>query len=172
MKVCFAYIKVDCKFRKTTQLYSNKTIMKNTLLLLLFIASSNLFAQNFDKLKLAENEIPNDYKLTEESKCISIQACTFYKNPGMYSALIGKIKSKEIQNFENKRDSGSIMYFEFEKDFEMQGFIEGLLWGGKKPTKEHPEEFFSWKNILIIWSFSQNSDLKKISKEKIELEFK
>lgn len=146
--------------------------MKKTFLLLLFIASTNLFAQNFDKLKLTVNEIPNDYKLTEESKCISIQVCTFYKNPEIYSALIGKIKSKEIQNFGNKKDSGSIMYFEFEKDFVMQGFLEGLLWGGKKSTKEHPEEFFAWKNILIIWSLSQNSDLKKISKEKIELELK
>lgn len=142
--------------------------MKNILLIFLFTTSSNLFAQNFDKLKLTENEILNDYKLTEESKCISIQACTFYENPGMYSGLIGKIKSKEIQNFENKKDSGSIMYFEFEKDFVMKGFLEGLLWGGKKPTKEHPEEFFVWKNILIIWSFSQNNELKKISKDKIE----
>jgi hypothetical protein len=58
--------------------------MKNTFLLLLFIATSTLFAQNFDNLKLVENEIFIDYKLTEESKCISIQACTFYKNPGMY----------------------------------------------------------------------------------------
>jgi hypothetical protein len=146
--------------------------MKNTILLLLFIATSTLFAQNFDNLKLVENEIFNDYKLTEESKCISIQACTFYKNPGMYSALIGKVKSKEIQNFENKKDSGSIMYFEFEKDFGMQGFLQGLLWGGKKSSEEHPEEFFVWKNILVIWSFSQNSELKKISKEKIELALK
>lgn len=143
--------------------------MKNTfLLLLLFIASTNLVAQNLDKLKLTENEVPTGYKLTDESKCISIQACTFYKNPGMYSALIGKVKNKEIQNFDNKIDSGSIMYFEFEKDFEMQTFLEGLLWGRKKATKEHPEEFFSFKNILIIWSFSQNSDLKKMSKSKIE----
>jgi hypothetical protein len=146
--------------------------MKKIFLLLLFITSSTLFAQNFDKLMLTENEIPNEYKLTKESKCISIQACTFYENPGMYSVLIGNVKSKEIQNFENKKDSGSIMYFEFEKDFEMQGFLEGLLWGGKKSTKEHPEEFFVWKNILIIWSFSQNSELKKISKEKIGLALK
>ncbi len=146
--------------------------MKNILLILFFTTSSNLFAQNFDKLKLAENEILEGYKLVEESKCISIQACTFYKNPEIYSGLIGKIKNKEIQNFENKKDSGSIMYFEFEKDFEMKGFLEGLLWGGKKPTKEHPEEFFIWKNILIIWSFSQNSELKKASKGKIELALK
>lgn len=146
--------------------------MKNILFILLITLSSNLFAQNFEKLKLTENEIPNGYKLTKESKCISIQACTFYESPGMYSGLIGKVKSKEIQNFENKKDSGSIMYFEFEKDFEMKGFLEGLLWGGKKSTKEHPEEIFVWKNILIIWSFSQNSELKKISKEKIELELK
>lgn len=146
--------------------------MKNKLLLLLFITSSNLFAQNFDKLKLAENEIPNNYKLTEESKCISIQACTFYTNPGMYSALIGKVKSKEIQNFEGKKDSGSIMYFEFEKDFEMQGFLEGLLWGEKKSSKEHPEEIFVKDKILIIYSFPLESNLVKVSKKKVETELK
>lgn len=142
--------------------------MKNTFLAFCLIFASTLLAQNFDALRLADTEIPNGYQLTDDSKCISIQACTFFKNPGMYSALIGKIKSKDIQNFEHKNDSGSIMYFEFENDFEQQGFLEGLLWGGKKPTKEHPEEFFTYKNTLIIWSFSANSALKKISKSKIE----
>ncbi|OXB15974.1 hypothetical protein [Flavobacterium reichenbachii] len=147
--------------------------MKNIILFLfLLFTSANLFAQDFDKLKLKEEQIPKDYSLTEKSKCISIQACTFYKNPDMYAAFIGKVKHKEIQNFENKKDAGSIMYFEFENDFQMQGFLEGLLWGGKKSSPEHPEEFFVSKNILIIWSLSQKSPLKEISKTKIELELK
>ncbi|MDX6189723.1 hypothetical protein SGQ83_10200 [Flavobacterium sp. Fl-318] len=147
--------------------------MKKTILFLscLFL-STNVFAQNFEKLKLNENEIPVDYHLTNKPKCISIQACTFYNNPDLYSALIGKVKHKEVQNFENKTDSGSIMYFEFENNFEMQGFLEGLLWGGKKSTKEHPEDFFVKDNILIIWSLAEKSLLKKVSKEKIELELK
>jgi hypothetical protein len=65
------------------------------------------------------------------------------------------------------------MYLEFEKNFESESFIKGLIWGkNKKPTNENPEEIFVKENILIIWSFEENSELKKLSKKKIELEMK
>jgi uncharacterized surface anchored protein len=142
--------------------------MKNTLYLLAFICTFNLSAQQLDNLKLTETEIPEGYKLTDDSKCISIQACTFYSNPQIYEVIIGKVKSKEIQNFENKKDSGSIMYFEFEDQFEMESFLQPLLWGGKKPTHEHPEQILVKENILIIYSFPLKSQLVELSKKKVE----
>jgi hypothetical protein len=123
--------------------------------------------QGFDKLKLADTEVPEKYKATDQMLYKSIQAGTFYKQTDMYESFIGKIRNKEFQSYESKDDNGSIFYFEFEKDFTQEGFLEGLLWGGKKPTKEHPEEYFVKDNILVIWSFSKKSELKKISKDKI-----
>jgi len=45
--------------------------------------------------------------------------------------------------------------------------LEGLLWGGKNPTKERPEEYFVKDKILVIWSFAEGSELKYISKKKV-----
>jgi hypothetical protein len=146
--------------------------MKNILFLLSILYSFTMTAQAFDKLKLAESEIPSGYKLTDDPQCISIQACTFYKNPGMYSAIIGKVKSKDIQNFENKKDGGSIMYFEFEKKFEMEGFLEGLFWGEDKPTRAHPEQILVKDKILIVYSFPLESNMVELSKKKVEKELK
>ena len=146
--------------------------MKNILFLFAILYSFNTSAQTFEKIKLAENKIPTEYTLTNEPQCISIQACTFYENPDMYEILIGKLKSKDIQNFENKEDSGSIMYFEFKKKFEMESFLKGLLWGGNKATGEHPEQIFVKDKILIIYSFPLKSSLVEVSKKKVETELK
>ncbi|WP_310380379.1 hypothetical protein [Flavobacterium sp.] len=136
---------------------------------LLFFSLTSLVAQNIEKLKLVDNEIPKEYTLTENDNAFSIQARLFYKNPDMYSMIIGKVKNKEVQNFQSSNDSGSIMYFEFEENFTVESFLKGLLWGqSKKPTNDHPEEFFVKGNLLIIWSFTKNSALKLLSKNKIE----
>ena len=133
--------------------------------ILLFIFQSK--GQSIDSLKLSDKEIPEGYSLTKNNNCISIQACTFYTNPGIYEMLIGKLKSKQIQNFDSKNDKGSIMYFEFEEEFKGEGFLGALLWGGNKPTKEHPEEYYTKRNYLIIWSFKKGSAVAKASKNKI-----
>lgn len=124
-------------------------------------------AQSIDSLKLSAIEIPDGYVLTKDVNCISIQACTFFEKPEMFESLTGKIKSKDIQNFNSKKDKGSIMYFEFEDAFKGAAFLEGLLWGGNQPTREHPEELYTKGNILIIWSFKKNSAITKISRQKI-----
>lgn len=136
---------------------------------ILFLISSNLFSQSLDKFKITNEELPKEYTLTEETQCQAIQACLFYKQTNIYSSFLGKVKSKEIQNFENKNDSGSIMYFEFEKDFEGEGFLKGLLWGkSNEPTKAHPEEIIVKGKFLIVYSFKKESDLKKLSQDKIK----
>ena len=138
-----------------------------TILILTTLTSLSTFGQGIDKLKLTGTEVPKKYKLTNEMLYKSIQAGTFYKQTDLYESFIGKIKNKEFQSYESKDDNGAIYYYEFEEDFKQQGFLEGLLWGGKKPTKAHPEEYFVKDNILVIWSFADKSELKKISKAKI-----
>jgi len=139
-----------------------------TILFITFLSTIESNGQSIDSLKLSDKEIPEGYSLTKENNCISIQACTFYENPEMYEALIGKLKSKQIQNFDSKKDKGSIMYFEFEDGFKGEGFLGPLLWGGDKPTKEHPEEYYAKGNFLIIWSFKKGSVVIKTSKDKIK----
>jgi hypothetical protein len=139
-----------------------------TILSIAFLLAAKSNGQSIDSLKLLDNEIPEGYTLTKKNNCISIQACIFYDNPGIYGDLIGKLKSKQIQNFDSKKDKGSIMYFEFEDGFKGEGFLGGLLWGGDKPTKEHPEEYYAKGNFLIIWSFIKGSLMATTSKNKVK----
>jgi hypothetical protein len=142
--------------------------MKHRLTLTFFLAMiyCSTYGQAFEKLKLADTEVPAKYKSSKKILYKSIQAINFYNDTDIYS-FIGEVKSKDYQAFKSKDDEGTIFYFEFEEEFQGQGFIEALLWGDKKASKEHPEEIFIKDNILIIWSFSENSELKKISKDKI-----
>ena len=143
-----------------------------TLLTFAFCITIKANGQDIDSLQLTDKEIPENYFLTKDNNCISIQACTFYNNPEIYGMLIGKLKSKKIQNFDNKKDKGSIMYFEFEDGFKGDRFLGGLLWGGDKPSKEHPEEYYAKGNFLIIWSFKKGSLLTKTSSDKIKVMLK
>ena len=125
--------------------------------------------QQLEDLKLTETEIPGQYSVSLKNNCISLQACLFYDKPEMYEMLIGKIKKKEIQNFESLKDNGSIMYFEFENGFQGAGFLDGLLWGeSMKPTNEHPEKYYSKENYLVIWSFNKGSLIQKLSEDKVK----
>src|SRR6187551_1001636 len=141
--------------------------LRLAILILTALTFHSTFGQGLDKLKLTDTEVPEKYKRTDEMLYKSIQAGTFYKQTDLYESFIGKIKNKEFQSYESKDDNGAIYYYEFEEDFKQQGFLEGLLWGGKKPTKAHPEEYFVKDNVLVIWSFVDKSELKKISKDKI-----
>ncbi len=148
----------------------NKISMTRILTLFTFalLVTMSIFGQNIDSLQLTEKEIPENYTINNENNCISIQARILYDNTTIYEVLIGKIKQKKIQSFDSKKETGSIIYFEFENEFTASVFLEGLLWGGSKPTKEHPEEYFNKGNYLIIWSFKKGSLIKKISEEKIK----
>jgi hypothetical protein len=138
-----------------------------TLTLLSTLIFCSTYGQGFEKLKLTDAEVPDKYKPTDEMLYKSIQAGTFYEQTDIYESLIGKIKNKTFQSYESKDDKGANYYYEFEENFDRQDFLEGLLWGGKKPTKAHPEEIFVKDNILVIWSFADKSELKKISKDKV-----
>jgi|GEM_PF-2050096 len=120
-----------------------------------------------EDIKITIGELPSEYLFTENSNVISIQASMLYDNPNLYQSIIGKVTRKDIQNIENKNDKGSIIYFEFENEFKQKGFLEGLLWGGKKPTKENPETFISRGKYLIIISFNDKSPIRTISENKI-----
>ena len=141
--------------------------MKTILILIAVVSCLACPAQTLEKMKLVPSEFPTGFQLTEDPQCISIQACSFYDSPEIYEGFMGKIKEKAIQNFVNGKDSGCIMYFEFEKKFEMQSFLQGLLWGGKKATAEHPEEIYINDKWLLIYSFPLKNTLKEVSIAKV-----
>ena len=136
-----------------------------TLLTFTFFMAIKTNGQNIDSLQLTEKEIPENYSLTKDNNCISIQACTFYDDPAMYEMLIGKLKTKKIQNFDNKKDKGCIMYFEFEDGFKGEGFLGGLLWGGDKPTKGTSRRILCKGKLSYYLEFQKrkphNKDLKR-----------
>lgn len=134
-----------------------------------FLLSFSLFSQTIAELKLKPKEIPKGYTLSDGNNCVSVQACTFYNDIETYSNIVGKVKSKAMQSFKSRPDSGSIMYFEFEHVFKGERFLQGLLWGkGGQPTDEHPEEYIVKGKFLIVWSFRPDSPVREKSEAKIE----
>jgi len=140
-----------------------------TLLLFTIIFVSNGLGQSkaIDSLEIKTTEIPTGYKSLKKLECQAIQSKLLYENPEMYSFILGKTLDKRFQSFEYKGKKGSILYFEFDKDADSgKSFVEGLLWGGKKPNKAHPENVITKGKVMIILSFPFNS---KIQKELTEL---
>jgi hypothetical protein len=136
--------------------------MKKTLLLLtaLFCFSMS-FSQTItvDSLKIKSESISEEHTVLKELQCQSIQSKLLYDNPSMYSFILGNVKEKGYQTIKFKGQTGSILYFIFDKETSgSKGFIEGLLWGGSKPTKEHPEEIIMYGNVMIIISYPYKSE--------------
>jgi hypothetical protein len=138
--------------------------MKKLLFLLAFIYSSIGFSQSdkIDSLEIKSTEVSTEYKTADKLECQSIQSKLLYENPEMYSFILGKTVDKRFQTFEYNGKKGSILYFEFDKEADGgKGFIEGLLWGGKKPDKIHPEQIITKGNVMIILSFPYKSEIGK-----------
>ena len=135
--------------------------MKRTLLLLAtLLCFSMSFGQTIivDSLKIKPASITQEYTILKELKCQAIQSKLLYNDPSTYSFILGNLKDKGYQSFTFEGQTGSILYFVFDKETNAsKGFIEGLLWGGSKPTKEHPEEIIVYGNVLIIISYQYKS---------------
>lgn len=132
------------------------------------IASIFSFGQTIDSFKLTDSEIPKGYSKTDKLICKTVHAQSFYDQSDLYSPLVGTVVRKDFQSFEKKGDKGSILYFEFDKDFKGESFLQGLLWGKSgKQTKQEPDEYSIKGRFLVIWSFNLDSEIKKISKDKV-----
>jgi len=143
--------------------------MNKLLILFTLIYTSIGFSQSkaIDSIEIKSTEISTEYKSSKKLECQAIQSKLLYENPEMYSFILGKTIDKRFQTFKYKGKKGSILYFEFDKDAEGgKTFIEGLLWGGKKPNKAHPENIIIKGKIMIVLSFPFKS---KIGKELTEI---
>src|ERR1700754_3000873 len=137
-------------------------------ILFLTVITTFSFGQSLDSVKLADNEIPAGYTKSEDLLCATPHASSFYSQVDLYASFLGKAVKKDYQSFGKKGDNGSILYFEFDKVFNGQDFLNGLLWGkSSKPTRSEPDEYYAKGNILVVWSFSLKSEIKNSSKEKV-----
>ncbi|TXE15982.1 hypothetical protein ES692_14595 [Psychroserpens burtonensis] len=137
----------------------------NKLLTLCFLIVSTIGfspSETINTIKIKPTVLPKEYKSSQDIECQAIQSKLLYKNPEMYRFIIGKTIEKQCQTFEHKGKKGSLLYFEFDRNAnEGKGFVEGLLWGGEKPSKAHPETIITKGNIIIVLSFPFKSDLSK-----------
>jgi hypothetical protein len=153
-----------CIFSQTSEMIKSLLIVLS-LTLLVHVS----YSQAIDKLLLADNEIPAGYKKSGKLMCRTVHAASFYEQADVYASMFGNVVKKEFQSFEGKGDKGSVLYFEFEKEFTGQAFLEGLLWGTEgKATKKKPDEYYSKGNVLVIWSFGMDSPVKKVSQDKVK----
>lgn len=144
--------------------------MKKTLLVFLFFYTIIGYCQNLkiDSILIKSKELPAEFKSLNNLHCQSIQSKLLYNSPQTYSFILGNVINKQFQSFEYEDNLGSILYFEFNKETEnSKSFIERLIWGGKKPSKSHPENIFTKDRILIITSFPYTSKISEILNENI-----
>jgi hypothetical protein len=122
-------------------------------------------------LKLTSEELPTGYNIIADDRCKSIQATLFFKDYNLYSSFLPALEAKEFQSFKGNKDEGTILYFQYKTEADAQqteSFVKGLIWGGKSPSGEHPEEIIIKKNFLIIWSLDRKSKIKELSKNKVQ----
>ena len=114
--------------------------------------------ETIDSIEIKPEQIQVEHTFLKKLNCQSIQAKLLYNDPSMYSFILGNLIEKKFQTIEIDNQTGSILYFVFDKEPKnARGFIEGLLWGGDKRSKEHPEEIITKGNSLIILSFPYKS---------------
>ena len=136
--------------------------MKKTLLLFVLFYSIFGYSQKgmLDSIQIKSSEVPQEFKSLNELKCQSIQSKMLYDKPEMYGFILGNVVDKKYQTYEYEGNEGSILFLEFDKDVEdSKAFIEGLLWGGKKPSKAHPEKILIKDKLMIILSFPYKSKI-------------
>ncbi|MBK8291918.1 MAG: hypothetical protein IPK96_14295 [Flammeovirgaceae bacterium] len=124
-----------------------------TILFLTTLTYYSTLGQGLDKLKLTDGEVPEKYKSTDKMLYKSIQAGTFYEQTDLYESFVGKLRIRNFNPMRVKMTKEQSITMSLKEEFTQEGFLEGLIWGGKKPTKAHPEEYLVKDNILIIWSF-------------------
>ena len=116
--------------------------------------------------------MPTGYSMLEKLICQTPHACSVYDQSEMFESMLGKVVKKEFQSFSKQNDKGAILYFQFDKEFTGQNFLESLLWGdSQKPSTSEPDEYLAKGNILIIWSFKLKSEIKQVSMTKVQTIF-
>lgn len=139
-----------------------------------FSISMSVSAQNdsnvLEMFQLKESNLPSGYQFTPKMSCQSKQAAALFRNISSFNNEFGEIAHTAYQSFRGNGETGSILYFQFKDAKDFKQFLDDYLWGkAGNPTSKHPEEYMIFrKNILIVYSVSQDSPLKKASHDMIE----
>jgi|GEM_PF-3877932 len=118
---------------------------------------------SLQNLLLTKSDIGGKAILDKKLICKTFQVQVYYTNPEAYGMLLPPLQEKEIQSVEKGSERGSVMYFRYKENIEKyRGFFTGLFYGDSQgPSMEHPEEFIITGDIMIIFCFPRDSELKK-----------
>lgn len=120
-------------------------------------------------LQLTEKDVPVGYQFITRLKCQSSNVTALYKNIASFENELGKVVHTNFQTLKANKETGTILYFQFENAKDSKAFLDNYLWGNEgKPTIAHPEEYAAYGKFLVIWSTGLNSEIKKASQNMIE----
>ncbi len=137
-------------------------IIPTLLLVVLCMGISQAQSKPLDQLQLKSFELPKGSELFNELKFQSSQAKLFYEKPELHEEQLGKLLDKRFQTISYKGETGSILYFEFDKDItNAKIFLETLMWEANHPSATHPEAVIRRGHTLLILSFPYKSEVGK-----------
>jgi tetratricopeptide (TPR) repeat protein len=125
-------------------------------------------AVTLESLKVPASELPAGWKLLDEVRCVSVQARTLYDG-----SLDGKLfptpKAKAVQTIDaGKGSAGSVLLFEYAEPIEPHlAAVRGLVWGGMKQTRQHPEDIAAHDRFLVVLSFPMNAEEAEFAKDRL-----
>ncbi|MBL7959007.1 hypothetical protein JNL27_02090 [bacterium] len=95
----------------------------------------------------------------------------FYNGILVHAVQLGSVVEKSFQSIDGPgRDSGTIMYFEFDRvlDASTYTYLKRVFWGKKMtPSSSNSPEFFMSSNTLIVWCLPMQSEIKERSQKKL-----
>lgn len=140
---------------------------------LLFLSQASHAQQKANNLlnlfHIKAKDLPSGYQFTEKLMCKSNQAKSLYKSVDSYQDDMGKVVYQSYQSVKAGKDSGTILYFQFQSKRDRDNFLRNHLWGNDgHATSAHPEEYALYLGtVLVIWSTNLDSKLKEVSQKHI-----
>jgi len=138
-------------------------IYKRLVSFIIFFAVFSNYAQTnkFESLINSVKREFTDYVAVDTFYYQQFRTKIFYESVESYDMLLGNVLSKDFQSFLVGGVSGSVIFFEFDKEIDEggKGLLNSFLWGGgNQASALWPDELVIYKNYLVIISFPYQSE--------------
>jgi tetratricopeptide (TPR) repeat protein len=110
---------------------------------------------SISQVQLSKEALAQGMTLGNEPRCTSTQAEVFFEMPDL-NGVVPAPAAKAAQSLISEAgQASSILYFQYPGPVpaEVYAMLQPLLWGGDRPTQEHPEEIVRVANMLLILCF-------------------
>src|SRR5579871_3657183 len=132
----------------------------SAVLLLVTVMSAPAFAAGIKDVILSPDKLPSGCKTIDGQYPVDIQISILYDYK-VYKDLLPELADKLAQSFECDGEKASLFFFQYKSSGDRtksEHFIRPLLWGGDKPSREHPELIKEYDNILVIVSARKTAE--------------